>query len=452
MFRIFGAVLAAVCATVFTGCESRDVAAPGYQDAPASGFVQTEETENTEETGEDVDAVDAAEAAVPEILSGAWFNAENMEEKWTFKEGGVLTVGDKEHTYLLRRSLLSGEILKIDSESYGFSVYGGSDLYIYDRVSGAPAFTLYSEDNDIYVQYLRNKRVESECADLLERYPDKDGWIDNINCGDIPFLADADYIDTSLKDGIFRAGTPEQLASFCWFVNTQEQGLAVLEITGDIDLSGYEWAPMGWVSEHAFCGYVSGGGHTIKNMTINRGNVGYDAGFIGWETFCCVYDLAFDGAKVSGSNAGVVAGQAIGGSYQNITITNSTVDGGCAGSMLGWDANTTKKNCTADVLVNGEKFEFLSYNEYEKSKIVIEDPVEITIDENHTVTRPEVEGYTNLGWMVFFNGEQVLHRNAEDELSYTYFLTEPGQYEIYLTAFVSGQYVPISNTVSYTIE
>ncbi len=451
MFRIFGAVLAAICAAAFSGCESRD----SVQGSPAAaaGFVQTEETENTAETGEDVDAVDAAEAAVPEILSGAWFNAENMEEKWTFGEGGVLTVGNEEHTYSLRRSLLSGEILKIDGKSYGFSVYGNSDFYIYERGSGAPVFTLYSEDNDKYVQYLRNKSIESECADLLDRYPDKDGWIDSINCGDIPFLADADYIDKSLKEGIFRAATPEQLASYCWFVNTQEQGLTVLDITGDIDLSGYEWAPMGWSDDHAFCGYVGGNGHTIKNMTINCSVVGYDAGFIGWETFCCVFDLAFDGAKVNGGNAaGVVAGQAIGGNYQNITITNSSVDGNCAGSMLGWDANTTKKNCSADVLVNGEKFEFLSYNEYEKSKIVIEDPVEITIDENHTVTRPEVEGYTNLGWMVFYNGEQVLHRNAENELSYTYFLTEPGQYEIYLTAFVSGQYVPISNTVSYTIE
>lgn len=454
MFRIIGAVLAAFCAAAFSGCESREDSVPGSL-AAAAGFVQTEETAETENTAETVEAVDTAEAAVPEILSGAWFNAENMEEKWTFGKGGVLTVGNEEHTYSLRRSLFFGDILEIDGESYSFGTYGNSEFYIYER-NGAPAFTLYSEDNDRYVQYLRNKRIENECADLLDRYPDKDGWIDKINCGDIPFLANADYIDQSLKEGIFRAGTPEQLASYCWFVNTQEQGPTVLELTGDIDLSGYEWAPMGWgggyLEGHAFCGYVSGGGHTIKNMTINCGDKRYDAGFIGWETFCGVFDISFDGAKVSGGNAGVVAGQAIGGNYQNITITNSTVDGYSAGSMLGWDANTTKKNCSADVIVNGEKFEFLSYNEYEKSKIVIEDPVEITIDENHTVTRPEVEGYTNLGWMVFYNGEQVLHRNAENELSYTYFLTEPGQYEIYLTAFVSGQYVPISNTVSYTIE
>lgn len=440
MFRIISAVIVALYALAFGGCEYRGDNSSG---APAAADpAQTEETKEA--------------AAVPEVLSGAWFNSENMEEKWLFGEGGVLTVGGNAHTYSLKSSLFSGDYLKIDDKSYGFSAYDNSYIYIYDRATGEPVFTLYSEDNDRYISYLREKRIETECADLFSRYPDKDGWISKVNCGDIPFLADADFIDGCVSEGIFRVSTPEQLASYCWFVNTQEASWVPLEINEDIDLSGYQWAPMGWSGgyqdDHAFCGFVSGGGHTIKNMTINCSGAGSDAGFIGWETWCFVTDLAFDGAKVSGGMAGVVTGQAIGGRYENITITNSTVDGYHAGSMLGWDANTTKKNCSAEVKVNGEKFEFLSYNEYQKSKIVIEDPVEITIDENHTVTRPEVEGYTNLGWMVFYNGEQVLHRNAQNELSYTYFLNKPGKYEIYLTAFVSGQYVPISNTVSYTLE
>ena len=440
MYRIVSAALAALYAVAFSGCAYRG---DSSSDAPAAaGSVQTEKTEE--------------EPAVAEALSGVWFNADNMEEKWVFGEGGVLTVGGNAHTYALKKPLLSGELLKIDDTSYRFSAYDNSYLNIYDRATGEPVFTLYSEDNDRYIKYLREKRIETECAELFSRYPDKDGWISKANCGDIPLLADADFIDGCISEGIFRVNTPEQLASYCWFVNTQESLWVPLEITADIDLSGYEWAPMGWSGgyedDHAFCGYVSGGGHTIKNMTINCSGAGSDAGFIGWETWCCVIDLAFDGAKVSGGMAGVVTGQAIGGTYQNITVTNSTVEGYHAGSMLGWDANTTKKNCSAEVIVNGEEFEFLSYNESEKSKIVIDNPVEITIDENHTVTRPEVEGYTNLGWMVFYNGEQVLHRNAENELSYTYFLNEPGTYEIYLTAFVSGQYVPISNTVSYTIE
>lgn len=438
--RCFPAALILVLSMAICGCAYRGD--NSYGSPAAAGSVQTEETKEA--------------AAVPEELSGAWFNSDNMEEKWVFGEDGVLTVGENTHTYSLKRSLFSGDRLKIDDKSYGFSAYENSHICIYDRATGEPVYTLYSEDNDLYTDYLREKRIETECAELFSRYPDKDGWISKVNCGDIPFLADADFIDGCVDEGIFRVSSPEQLAGYCWYVNTQEPSWVPLELTADIDLSGYEWAPMGWSGgyedDHAFCGYVSGGGHTIKNMTINCSGAGSNAGFIGWETWCCVTDLAFDGAKVSGGMAGVVTGQAIGGTYQNITITNSTVDGNHAGSMLGWDANTTKKNCSADVIVNGEKFEFLSYNEYEKSKIVIEDPVVITIDENHTVTRPEVEGYTNLGWMVFYNGEQVLHRNAENELSYTYFLNEPGTYEIYLTAFVSGQYVPISNTVSYTLE
>ena len=55
--------------------------------------------------------------------------------------------------------------------------------------------------------------------------------------------------------------------------------------------------------------------------------------------------------------------------------------------------------------------------------------------------------------MVFEDGKEVLHRNAENELSYQYFGNNPGhRYEIYLTAYVQGQYVPISNTIEYTVE
>jgi len=104
------------------------------------------------------------------------------------------------------------------------------------------------------------------------------------------------------------------------------------------------------------------------------------------------------------------------------------------------------------VIVNDEPFEFLTYNDYARSQIVIEDWVEITIDETNTVTRPVVNGYENLGWTVVYNGITVLDRNAENEYSYQYFGTSPGVYEIYLTAWVSGQYVRISNIVTYTIE
>lgn len=387
---------------------------------------------------------------------GTWYNSDNLREEWVFSEDGVLTVGGEKREYSVKNSY-DGTTLVIDGEKYECHVsYDREYLYLEDE--DHCGFSLYSGKSEYYQSryraLVRMERMEKECADLFRRYPDKNGWAYSAYCGDIPFLADPDYIDQCVNgDCLFRVKTPEQLASFCWYVNTQPDCPQFMLLEADIDLAGYEWAPMGWAEgDMPFFGYVDGGGHTIKNMSIDIDTAGSCAGFIGWETFCAVENIRFEGARVSGGYAGVVTGQAIGGRYENITITDSEVSGHTAGSMLGWDANTTKKDCSAQAIVNGESFDFLSYNDSEKSKIVIEDPVEITIDENHTVTRPEVEGYQNLGWLITLNGEQVLHRNAENEYSYTYFGRSAGYYEICLTAFVSGQYVPISNTVSYTIS
>jgi len=56
-------------------------------------------------------------------------------------------------------------------------------------------------------------------------------------------------------------------------------------------------------------------------------------------------------------------------------------------------------------------------------------------------------------WMVYEDGKELLHRNAENEFSYCYFGNESGHsYEIYLSAYVKGQYVPISNIIKYTVK
>ncbi|MBD5130331.1 MAG: hypothetical protein HDT43_10505 [Ruminococcaceae bacterium] len=381
-------------------------------------------------------------------LVGVWYNSENLSEEWVFSEDGIVVIDGTAHNFSAGRSLMRKKFyIRIDGERcYIDDFYGGCDKIAFQF--GDEKITLLAADSAEFRETEKQRLYETECAELFARYPDNDGWTKQFDCGDIPLLADADYIERSAAQGVFLVSTPQELASFCWYVNTQECVIAFMQLTADIDLEGYDWAPMGWAGDHPFNGMVDGAGHTISNMKI----AGFsDSGFIGWETFCYLGNISFADAKVQGGMAGIAAGQAIGGTYENVQVSGE-VNGSSAGSMLGWDANCTKKNCTADVLVNGEKFDFLSFNDKEKSEIVIENPVEITIDDNHTVTRPEVEGYRNLGWVVIYNGEQVLDRNAENELSYTYFYTAPGEYEIYLNAFVQGQYVPISNTVSYTIQ
>ncbi|MDE8718477.1 hypothetical protein PZH37_15905, partial [[Eubacterium] siraeum] len=107
-------------------------------------------------------------------------------------------------------------------------------------------------------------------ADLLSAYPDNDNWLNNAECGDILSLADKDHLDKCVQNGYFTAGTPQELASFVYYVNTQpvEQGQISLVLTADIDLYDYNWAPMGWSgggnSDHPFSFCVYGENHKIS--------------------------------------------------------------------------------------------------------------------------------------------------------------------------------------------
>lgn len=292
-------------------------------------------------------------------------------------------------------------------------------------------------------------------AQILAKYPDKHGWMENCDCGDIPYLANAGYIDKSLKDGIFLVSTPEELASFNYYVNAVSDDGAnqYMQLMNDIDLSGYEWAPMGWSGGTdtgvSFSGGIYGEGYTIRNLYIETDE--QSAGFIGWGVYCGVWNLTLEDAYVKGRMyVGILTGQAIRGWYENCHVSGE-VYGDDAGSLHGHSTSNDIYDCTADVTVNGEAFEFLTYNEKAISEIVIENPIVIVLHDDYSITRTQGEDFTNLGWQVKKDGRIVVERDSPKE-TYCYSDQSPGTYEICLTAFVEGQYVPVSNIVEYTIE
>lgn len=291
-------------------------------------------------------------------------------------------------------------------------------------------------------------------AQLLVKYPDKYSWMEECDPGDIPYLANAGYIDKSVRDGIFMVSTPEELASFNYYVNTTPDAVQYMQLVNDIDLAGYEWAPMGWYdgegTDMPFNGGIYGEGYTIYNMYIE--NDQNSVGFIGWGVYCGVWNLSFENAYVKGrSDVGILTGQAIQGWYENCHVSGE-VYGNNGGSLHGYSSTDDIFDCTADVTVNGETFEFLTWNEKERSEIIIENPLVIVLHDDYTVTRTDGVEYTNLGWQIKKDGVVVLERSASNELSYCYTDQSPGTYSICLTAFVEGQYVPVSNVVEYTIE
>ena len=86
--------------------------------------------------------------------------------------------------------------------------------------------------------------------------------------------------------------------------------------------------------------------------------------------------------------------------------------------------------------------------EYEKE---LRSMYTLTMDDNFVVTRSGSIG-DDLIWKITFNGQTVLERNAESELTFKYDWYGAGDYTITLTSFISGEYRPVSNTVEYTIS
>ena len=79
----------------------------------------------------------------------------------------------------------------------------------------------------------------------------------------------------------------------------------------------------------------------------------------------------------------------------------------------------------------------------------------VELDENNTVTRSTVGGpdLESLGWLVKFNGHQVLHRSARNESHFRYWGNQPGRYSLFLTSWTGSKlcYGRISNIVTYTL-
>lgn len=79
----------------------------------------------------------------------------------------------------------------------------------------------------------------------------------------------------------------------------------------------------------------------------------------------------------------------------------------------------------------------------------------ITLNDDYTITRDEHDGYRNLGWHIERNGVQVLDRVAENELTldtHKWVGDMSGKYTIYLTAYINGAYVKVSNIIEYELE
>ena len=170
----------------------------------------------------------------------------------------------------------------------------------------------------------------------------------------------------SLTDGVYQIGTAAELA---WFAAQVNGGSYAINgaLTGDIDLAGYNWTPIGGTTAStAFKGSFNGNNHTVKNMGIYysatttsapyKGLFGYVNGTS--SSYATIQNLKVTG-KMYLTSTGSVANAYSGGvvayaNYTNISGVVSDVDitvtrvngnwssvGGVAGRLV----NSNATNC-----------------------------------------------------------------------------------------------------------
>ena len=111
------------------------------------------------------------------------------------------------------------------------------------------------------------------------------------------------------ESGVYQIGTGAELAWFAQTVNGGTQNNIKGLLTGDIELAGYQWTPIGDTTK-GFAGELRGNGHTVRNLYIS--STKNDQGFIGLlNTNGKVQDLTVTGSVVTtGKDAAGIVGQA----------------------------------------------------------------------------------------------------------------------------------------------
>ncbi|MCT1398443.1 S-layer homology domain-containing protein [Paenibacillus sp. p3-SID867] len=126
-------------------------------------------------------------------------------------------------------------------------------------------------------------------------------------------------------DGWVWVGTAEELA----YINRNQASYLDrnIRLTGDIDMTGYDWVP---IADEAtvFSGIFDGRGHRIEGLTIDGGALQY-VGFFG-RVSGTIRNLGLSAQVNGGSYAGGLVGHLIGGSIIN-SYSEGTVTGGNTG-------------------------------------------------------------------------------------------------------------------------
>lgn len=168
--------------------------------------------------------------------------------------------------------------------------------------------------------------VEITPENILDTDPASSEWAASGEAGDIISLVDMQYLADAVNApepddyvyAYFDIYTASDLATLTYYVNvypdTRNYGgdsdfFVKVNLMADIDLSGYNWAPLGYdvngSHNQSFSGIFNGNGHTISGLTIDNGRD--DNAFFGDVYDSTVFGITIEGAEIHGADSSIFA-------------------------------------------------------------------------------------------------------------------------------------------------
>jgi len=144
-------------------------------------------------------------------------------------------------------------------------------------------------------------------------------------------------------------GTPDQLN------NMRNDLQSNYKLTADIDLTGYNFAPIGTSNSAPFIGKFYGNGHVIRNLTINSSGSTHQ-GLFGYTTNADIENLGLENVNVIGAqDVGALIGECVGTNVQQVYVTGYIEGVDHVGGIIGGTDNgttSTIKDCYANANVD----------------------------------------------------------------------------------------------------
>ena len=158
---------------------------------------------------------------------------------------------------------------------------------------------------------------------------------------------------TVSEDGkTYEVYNAEGLKNIAKLVNDGNTGIDIT-LTGNIDLKGIDWTPIGKDDNKAYTGTFDGNGKTITGLTVTRSN--RYTGLFGFIKGTVKNVVLTEVNITSGTFVGGVAGWSFGGNIENCSVSGSVSgsSGSDVGGVVGYQQVGSITGCSSSATVKG---------------------------------------------------------------------------------------------------